>query len=84
MKQLFFLTLVFGLIPTANARVVFIVNHGRINIEERCQDGKADHQVWHMDVRGKIQKLNKSRDSVGSQSSRTVDEARSLRMFSRK
>jgi len=33
---------------------------------------------------GKIQKLNKSRDSVGSQSSRTVDEARSLRMFSRK
>ena len=41
-----------------NARVVYIVNHGRINIEERCQDGKAIHQIWHMDVNGKVQKLN--------------------------
>ena len=47
-----------ALILPAQARVVYIVNFGRINIEERCQDGKADHQVWHMDVRGKIHKIN--------------------------
>ena len=58
MKCLFLLPFLLGLIPDAQARVVYIVNFGRINIEERCQDGKADHQVWHMDVRGKIQKLN--------------------------
>ena len=52
------LLLFFGLIPAANARVVYIVNHGRINIEERCQDGKAIHPIWHMDVSGKVQKLN--------------------------
>ena len=50
--------ILFELIPSAQARVVYIVNFGRINIEERCQDGKADHQVWHMDVSGEIQKLN--------------------------
>ena len=27
-------------------------------IEERCQDGKALHQIWHMDVSGKVQELN--------------------------
>jgi hypothetical protein len=58
MKRLIFATFLLGLIPSANARVVYIVNHGRINIEERCQDGKADHQIWNMDVRGKVQKLN--------------------------
>ena len=58
MKRLLLLILSFGLIPSAQARVVYIVNHGRINIEERCQDGKAVHQIWHMDVRGKVQKLN--------------------------
>ena len=58
MKCLFLLPFLLGLIPNAQARVVYIVNFGRINIEERCQDGKADHQVWHMDVRGEIQKLN--------------------------
>ena len=58
MKSLILLPLLLGLIPTANARVVYIVNHGRINIEERCQDGKAIHQIWHMDIRGKVQKLN--------------------------
>ena len=58
MKHLLLLILSFGLIPSAQARVVYIVNFGRINIEERCQDGKADHQVWHMDVSGEIQKLN--------------------------
>ena len=58
MKCLFLLPFLLGLIPDAQARVVYIVNFGRINIEERCQDGKADHQVWHMDVRGEIQKLN--------------------------
>ena len=58
MKHLLILILSFGLIPSAQARVVYIVNHGRINIEERCQDGKAVHQIWHMDVRGKVQKLN--------------------------
>jgi len=52
MKRLLLLPFLLGLIPTANARVVYIVNHGRINIEERCQDGKALHQVWHMDERG--------------------------------
>ena len=54
----FLLLLLLGFIPLANARVVYIVNHGRINIEERCQDGKALHQIWHMDVSGKVQKLN--------------------------
>ena len=58
MKIILFVPFLLGLIPTANARVVYIVNHGRINIEERCQDGKADHQIWHMDVSGKVQKLN--------------------------
>ena len=58
MKRLLLLPFLLGLIPTANARVVYIVNHGRINIEERCQDGKALHQIWHMDVSGKVQKLN--------------------------
>ena len=58
MKLLSLLILSFGLIPSAQARVVYIVNHGRINIEERCQDGKAVHQIWHMDVRGKVQKLD--------------------------
>ena len=58
MKHLLLLILSFGLIPCAKARVVYIVNHGRINIEERCQDGKAVHQIWHMDVSGKVQKLN--------------------------
>ena len=58
MKRLLLLCLLFELIPSAQARVVYIVNHGRINIEERCQDGKAVHQIWHMDVRGKVQKLN--------------------------
>jgi len=52
-----FLLIVLASIPAANARVVYIVNHGRINIEERCQDGKALHQIWHMDVRGKVQEL---------------------------
>ena len=58
MKRFFLLPFLFGLIPDAQARIVYIVNFGRINIEERCQDGKPDHQVWHMDVRGEIQKLN--------------------------
>ena len=58
MKRLLLLILSFGLIPSAQARVVYITNFGRIHIEERCQDGKPDHQVWHMDVRGEIQKLN--------------------------
>ena len=58
MKRFFLLPFLFGLIPDAQARIVYIVNFGRINIEERCQDGQADHQVWHMDVRGEIQKQN--------------------------
>ena len=58
MKRLSLLTLFFGLIPSAQASVIYIVNHGRINIESRCHDEKADHQIWHMDVRGKVQKLD--------------------------
>ncbi len=58
MKRLLLAPLLLGLIPTANARVVYIVNHGRINIEERCQEGKAIHQIWHIDVSGKLQELN--------------------------
>ena len=58
MKHLLLVPLLFGLMSTANASVVYIINHGRINIESRCQDGKAEHQIWHMDVRGKVQKLN--------------------------
>ena len=57
MKRLLLLPFILGLIPTANARVVYIVNHGRINIEERCQDGMASHELQHMDERGKIQTL---------------------------
>jgi len=57
MKRLLFLPFLLGLIPSANARVVYIVNHGRINIEERCQDGMASHKLQHMDERGKIQTL---------------------------
>jgi hypothetical protein len=58
MKRLLLAPLLLGLIPSANASVYYIVNHGRINIESRCHDGKADHQIWHMDVRGQVQKLN--------------------------
>ena len=58
MKSLFLLPFLLGLITDAQARVVYIINFGRINIEERCQDGQADHQVWRMDVRGNIQKIN--------------------------
>ena len=58
MKRLLLFPFLLGFVPVANARVVYIVNHGRINIEERCQDGKAVHQIWHMDVNGKVQKLN--------------------------
>ena len=58
MKRFFLPTFLLALIYPAQARVIYIVNFGRINIEERCQDGKADHQVWHMDVKGEIQKLN--------------------------
>ena len=57
MKRFLLLILSFGLIPSAQARVVYIVNHGRINIEERCQDGMASHELQHMDERGKIQTL---------------------------
>ena len=58
MKSLLLLPFLLGFIPVINARVIYIVNHGKINIEERCQDGKAIHQIWHMDVDGKVQKLN--------------------------
>ena len=58
MKRLSLLTLFFGLIPSAQSSVIYIVNHGIINIESRCNDEKADHQIWHMDVRGKVQKLD--------------------------
>ena len=58
MKRFFLPTFLLALIYPAQARVIYIVNFGRINIEERCHDGKADHQIWHMDVRGKVQKLN--------------------------
>ena len=58
MKRFFLPTFLLTLIYPAQARVIYIVNFGRINIEERCHDGKADHQIWHMDVRGKVQKLD--------------------------
>ena len=58
MKHFLLIPLVLVLIPKAHSSVLYIVNHGRINIESRCQDGKAEHQIWHMDVRGKVQKLN--------------------------
>ena len=51
----FFLLFLFGLIPTANASFLYIVNHEGINIESRCQDGKAEYQIWHIDVGGKLQ-----------------------------
>ena len=57
MKNIILLIISFGLVPEVNARVVYIVNHGRINIEERCQDGMASHELQHMDERGKIQTL---------------------------
>ncbi|MBO8206655.1 hypothetical protein HA149_06210 [Prochlorococcus marinus XMU1406] len=52
------LLFLFALIPSAKASVIYIVNHGRINIESRCQDGKANHQIWNMDDRGKVRELN--------------------------
>ncbi len=54
----FLLLFLFCLIPTANASFLYIVNHEGINIESKCQDGKAEHQIWHTDVGGKVQKLN--------------------------
>ena len=54
----FFLLFLSGLIPTSNASFLYIVNHEGINIESKCQDGKAEHQIWHTDVGGKVQKLN--------------------------
>ena len=58
MKRLLLASLLFGLIPTANGSVYYIVNHGRINIEIRCEDGVAGHYVQHMDEEGDIQTLN--------------------------
>ena len=58
MKNLLLLPLLLGLIPIANASVYYIVNHGRINIEIRCEDGVAKHYVQHMDEEGDIQTLN--------------------------
>ena len=58
MKRFFLPTFLLALICPAQARVIYIVNFGRINIGERCHDGKADHQIWHMDVKGKVQKLD--------------------------
>ena len=58
MKRLLLAPLLLGLIPTANAGVVYMVKHGPINIEVRCQDGLAEHQIWHMDEKGKVQTLN--------------------------
>ena len=57
MKKLLLLPLLLGLIPIANADVRYIVNHGRINIEVRCQDGMASHELQHMDEEGEIQTL---------------------------
>ena len=58
MKRLLLPLLAALALPTAvHRRVVYIVNHGRFNIEERFQDGKAHHQIWHMDISGKVQKL---------------------------
>ena len=57
-KRLLLLPFLLGFIHSAEARVVYIVNFGRINIEERCTDGKADHQIWYMDLRGKRKILN--------------------------
>ena len=54
----FILFFLFGLIPTANASFIYIVDHEGINIESKCQDGKADHQIWHIEVGGKMKKLN--------------------------
>ncbi len=54
----FLILFLFGLMPTANASFLYIVNHEGINIESKCQDGKADHQIWHIDVGGKVKKLN--------------------------
>jgi len=54
MKRFFLPTFLLALIYPAQARVIYIVNFGRINIEERCHDGKADHQVWFMDGGGNI------------------------------
>tara|TARA_B100001057_G_scaffold415156_1_gene432562 strand:- start:68 stop:427 length:360 start_codon:yes stop_codon:yes gene_type:complete len=51
------LPLLFILSPSVHARVVYITNFGRIHIEERCQDGKPDHQVWFMDGGGNITRL---------------------------
>ena len=47
------LIIFFGLIYS-----FFLVNHEGISIESRCQDGKAEYQIWHVDVGGKVQKLN--------------------------
>ena len=57
MKRLLLTTLLLGLIPVVKADVRYIVNHGRINLEVRCQDGWASHELQHMDERGKIQTL---------------------------
>ena len=54
----FLLLFLFFLIPKANASFLYLVNHEGINIESKCQDGKAAHQIWHTDVGGKVQKLN--------------------------
>ena len=54
MKLLLLIPLLFGLIPSVQSRVVYITNFGRIHIEERCKDGKPDHQIWFMDGGGKI------------------------------
>ena len=58
MKRLLLAQLLLGLIPTVNAGIVYMVKHGPINLEVRCQDGMAEHQIWHMDKRGNVRTLN--------------------------
>lgn len=57
MKPFLLLTFFLGLIHSSQASVVYIVNFGRIDIEERCQDDKPDHQIWSMDATGRIIRL---------------------------
>tara|TARA_Y100001978_G_C23416897_1_gene301880 strand:+ start:250 stop:564 length:315 start_codon:yes stop_codon:yes gene_type:complete len=60
MKRLLLALLLLGLIPSANAAIIYFIADTGFNIESKCKDGKAVHQIWYMDIIGTVKKQNLS------------------------
>ena len=56
MKCLLIAPILLGLIPSVHATVFYNLLHDRnIFVEARCQDGKADHYISHLDEKNGFQ-----------------------------